>query len=355
MKVYFLVLIILIFCDLSFGQIVVNQNDMPNVGDTFRLSTKVLPSFDPALTGEDYLWDFSALVKSTQSVDTFLSVIATSIEYNLVFNSFLDNYHKAKVALRQPDRNIGAQIALTEVFDFYKESSQLYGQIGFAAKINGVATPVKYDSVEVLYKFPLEYSNLDSSNISYGLSIPTYGYYGQDVKRVNKVDGWGVLTTPYGAFNVLRMKSVVYNSDTLYYNQFQYGNRINTQVTEYKWIAKEFVVPLLQINVNSVSKTAVFIDSIAHVNSLNSSVLEQLCENIIIYSNPTENEINISNLPEGWTYVEIYNILGECVLKKKNNKTLEFKIDNIFFKEGVYIVAIHSNKGLMYQKKIFIS
>ncbi|PJA07855.1 MAG: hypothetical protein COX70_05360, partial [Flavobacteriales bacterium CG_4_10_14_0_2_um_filter_32_8] len=64
------------------AQITITNNDMPNVNDTFRLSTtNNIQGLDPVLTGTNYSWNFSTLVPSSQRLDTFFSVSSTPLAY----------------------------------------------------------------------------------------------------------------------------------------------------------------------------------------------------------------------------------------------------------------------------------
>jgi hypothetical protein len=56
----------------AFAQITITNVDMPNVSETFRLSTTLdMQGLDPVLTGANYSWGFSTLVPDSQRVDTF--------------------------------------------------------------------------------------------------------------------------------------------------------------------------------------------------------------------------------------------------------------------------------------------
>src|SRR5215469_15710823 len=75
------------FAHPGISQITITQSDMPQPGDTLRVSTSVdtagLPP--PPLTGAGITWDYSALVPLTQTVDTFISVSSTPIAYQFFF------------------------------------------------------------------------------------------------------------------------------------------------------------------------------------------------------------------------------------------------------------------------------
>src|ERR1700739_2227788 len=84
------------------SQITISQADMPQPGDTIRLSmsndTVGLPT--PALTGAGITWNYSALVPRSQTIDTFLSVSSTPLAYQLYFND-IALYPKYKSTVAQ--------------------------------------------------------------------------------------------------------------------------------------------------------------------------------------------------------------------------------------------------------------
>ncbi|MBL0072144.1 MAG: hypothetical protein IPP34_10195 [Bacteroidetes bacterium] len=60
---------------IGLAQITIDNNDMPSVGDTFRVSNGLIsPTIDPVPTGASFTWDFSMLQPVSQDVDTFIDV-----------------------------------------------------------------------------------------------------------------------------------------------------------------------------------------------------------------------------------------------------------------------------------------
>jgi gliding motility-associated-like protein len=95
----------------------------------------------------------------------------------------------------------------------------------------------------------LNYGNIDSSNSGYANAVPGIGYFAKRQKRVNMVDGWGMLTTPYGTFNTLRVKSVITVTDSIYFDTLGFGfNLPLPTVYEFKWLAQGKKLPVLEID-----------------------------------------------------------------------------------------------------------
>lgn len=253
---------------LSFGlfaQIIITRNDMPNVGDTIRLSTAViLPGIDPSLTGPDFIWDFTMLDPQSQTVERYVNPNTTPFLYQIVFNQAVAN-------LASPIEGLDflPNIEITNAFIFYKETDDNYVRAGYAATIAGVPVPMKYDQAELLYTFPLQStSTADSSMSAYSLAFPGIGYFSIERKRVNIVDGWGSLTTPFGTFNTLRVKSNIYEYDSLYIDSVGVGIPINRYYTEYKWLANGHSVPVLTITQEGPLVTAQYIDTIHNLTPM---------------------------------------------------------------------------------------
>ncbi|MFH0893196.1 MAG: T9SS type A sorting domain-containing protein [Bacteroidota bacterium] len=311
----FILLPALLIAFVSKSQIVVDRNDMPNF-DTIQLSTDNVQNFDDLLTGTSYTWDFSFLSFTTQRADTFVSVTSTPLVYNLAFNNMMDLPHKATIACQQADFSApGGQVTFTNVFNYYQESDTTYKQVGFAANVNGAPVPIKYNDPELLFNFPLTMNDVDSSYTEYGVAIPTLGYYGQKRKRINTVDGWGTLITPYGTFDVWRVKSTLALRDTIYYDAMSIGFGFNRSETEVKWIGDNFGLPLLQINVTQSGARAVFIDSVR----TNNAIAEYLIlPKFNISPNPFNDQLKLklSVYTQTNTCVKITDLSGRIVFEE---------------------------------------
>ncbi|MCD4746093.1 MAG: hypothetical protein K8R58_07325 [Bacteroidales bacterium] len=248
-KITLLLIYFTFFYSISFAQIVIDQHDMPNVGDTIRCSTTYSTNgVDYTLTGQDYTWDFSELNYVSQKVDTFVHVWSTPLTYQLVFlYPFV-----ATIASPQADFDLIPNFEITEAYQYCKETSSEYKEVGTGFKLNGIPLPLKYDEPDILYKFPLENGDIDSCISIFEFDIPGIGHYSRTKKRINTVDGWGTLITPLGTFETLRIKSEIFQRDSLYIDSLGFGFPINSSKIEYKWLAKEFGIPLLTITKSGI-------------------------------------------------------------------------------------------------------
>jgi hypothetical protein len=102
--------------------------------------------------------------------------------------------------------------------------------------------------VDVIHRFPMTFGDEDSSYSTFNVAVPTLLYFGQDQMRHNYVDGWGTLYLPADTFQVLRVRSVLQRTDTVFIEQFGFGFRIpEPETVEYKWLAPGMGEPVLQV------------------------------------------------------------------------------------------------------------
>lgn len=341
---------------IGWSQITVTTSDMPSPGDTIRKSTALNTSqIDYTLTGANYTWDFASLFTVSQSVDTFVSVSSVPFLYQLIFIPNLI----ANLAQKYPEIDTIPEFQIVDPYRFFKNSSSSFNDVGFAFTINEIPFPLKYDTPDILYKFPMNYGNVDSSFSGIEFSVPDMAYIGIDRKRVNRVDGWGTLSTPYGTYNVLRLKSTVYESDTIYIDSIQFGTNINRQYTEYKWLSDNFGEPLLQVYEEGPLVTFTFIDSIRDPLLVVDPVLPGE-SGIVISPNPVHQNCNVevNQTKSGDVRISLFNLTGiEVTAIHKGYLPIgmhRFSFDNSVQKlpKGLYIIQLKSDSQILSQKMI---
>lgn len=270
------------------SQITIDQSDMPSPGDTIRKSNALnIDLYDFTETGTDYTWDYSDLIPITQTIDTFVKVTETPIAY---WPFFLLSADMASPTAGSPI----PQIPLKDIFTFYKKSTGSFSDLGYAANVFGIPLPFKFDNADILFKFPMNYGNVDSSQSGFEFGIPDLGYILVDKSRVNTVDGWGNLITPYGTYEVLRLKSEVHEFDSIYIDSLGFGIPINVNYTEYKWIAKSQKIPLLTATDNLFGFVVEYVDSIRDLTVDLPEKLRPQNNSLKVYPNPAKNKITTS-------------------------------------------------------------
>ncbi len=340
------------------GQIVVESADMPAQGDTVRISVGLNTNIaNYTETGEDFVWDFSALSATAQNIDTFVSVSSTPLAYQFFFsfNSNLANRYLSNVSIPNYE--------LSEVYNFYKNTSSMFTNTGYAATINGLPLPIKFDNADVWYKFPLEYGNTYSSASNFEYSIPNMGYLTIKRTRKNTVDGWGKITTPFGTFDVLRIKSEVTEFDSTYIDSIQTGLPLNRIYTEYKWLAKGQKEPVLQITADNSGGIVVSYRDSARVIVPPVTVTEHMFDknSLSVHPNPASFEVQIEfemNKAAAIGYSlfdifgrEVYTSIVDNAVRGLNRKTINLR--KYAIENGMYFLVINvGNKR--YTKRLIV-
>ncbi|RSK47744.1 hypothetical protein [Hymenobacter rigui] len=232
----------------------ITRADMPVATDTLRQSTAalVLPASAPPLSrrGANQTWNYGALVATAQNVARFTAIPNQPL-YTFTFNSALSGSNRATVAAPQAvPLPPGYTLPITDPYQFFNASAADFRSVGYGGTLAGTAVPVTYASAaeqDVIYRFPLSYASApDSSRSFFSVTIPGTGYLSQRRKRVNKVDAWGTLTTPYGTFQTVRVVTRIEDHDSLSAGGISQGFTLPI-TREYKWLAVGQHVPLLTI------------------------------------------------------------------------------------------------------------
>lgn len=232
------------FCSID-AQITITDSDLATVNDTVCYSVKQsLSNFDQNLTGANYTWDYSFLVPDSQRIDKLLTPSSTG--YPLV--SFLSTY-----ALPNPNPDqipfalLGS--APTDAYNFYKKQSSKLSIVFQGITTAGNAVPIPLSPADIVYNFPINFGDSDTSDSGYAYPVPGFGYFRKLQTRVNTVDGWGTLTTPYGTFNTIRVKSAIMVVDSIYLDTLGFGfNLPLPTLYEFKWLAQGSKFPVLEID-----------------------------------------------------------------------------------------------------------
>jgi len=353
------------FAHTGISQITITEADMPQPGDTVRLSTSAdsagLPT--PSLTGAGITWNYSALIAASQTIDTFLNVTSTPFAYQLFFNdAILYPAYKSTVAQSGPNFPANAFVTINSVIDYYKAQSSNYESVGYGASINSIPTSVKDDTIDVVYKFPMNYGNKDSCHSSSNTTIPSLGYYGQFQYRVNHVEGWGTVITPYGTFSALKVKTLLYVSDSLYVTSFSLGFRFpQPEQIQYKWLANGQPMPVLQINETSgigATRQYIYRDSarrtLAGIAEVNVSI-----KDVSLYPDPASESTTVSYTLSNASHVNmaVYSIDGRCVYKafsgEQSAGNHNFTMSVLNLRAGIYLLNIEAN-GEQTVKKLVV-
>ena len=186
------------------------------------------------------------------------------------------------------------------------------------------------------------------------------------------VDGSGVITTPLGTYDALRLKEVkeissilnVYCSDTLtqqgmWFNNIPFsaipilaGYSNNEQEITYRWITNDSTVTYLVAatvvdsfnNVEEASFQITPFPNTANTTELPSSLFN-------VYPIPVTDKLIVNSQNNELTNLELLNVNGKLILKKEFNQSTSLDISQI--SKGMYYLNLKTVEGKL-TKKIII-
>jgi hypothetical protein len=351
-------LLMILFSSLSSSaQITISSSDMPSSNDTFRVSTAVaFAGMDESITGANFNWDYSQLAAVSQTIDTFVPVLSTGL-----FNFYFLTNSTYALKSNTPSVPVGA-LTLDYQYDFFKKASSCYVSTGGGVNLSGAPLGLVNSPGDTLYRFPLHYGNTKMNSSSFGATVPTIGYYGGQRTRMDTVDGWGTLTTPYGTFNVLRVKSVIHETDSLYLEAVTFGFPIpRLEAIEYKWLGTAKGIPLLQVNTSGGFVTQIMYRDSARFNPVGVSEIENTNGDFTIYPNPASDKIIVEYdlSKESEVSADIFSISGKKIfstaleMKQPGKHFMPVDLSGKNISSGTYLVKLNVD-GKSFQKQIVV-
>lgn len=354
----FLLLISTVFTSTLSAQITIGSSDMPNAGDSVLISvTTNVDTNDVTLTGLNYTWDYSTLIPDFQRYEKFDSPLTFPSPFNLIFNVINTSYgNENNILTTLPIPGVTLDMA----YDFLKESSSKFRQIGAGYTINGAPLPFYYTAEDVIYRFPLDYLDADTSDYKFGLPIPTIGYYGQEGHRESVVDGWGTLITPFGTFNTLRVYSTIAAVDTIALDAVGFGTDIPRPLRyEFKWLATAMQIPVLKVDATDVFGTMV-INNVEYIDTVIAGVPQLGIAdngghnfNSSVYPNPFVDNLSVQYNLTTKTHLKmsITDIFGKTIsivldeTQTAGAHQQKVNVSDLNLSSGVYFFTIQSDFG----------
>ncbi|MEZ4805778.1 MAG: T9SS type A sorting domain-containing protein [Bacteroidia bacterium] len=256
MKNIYLFIFIVLSKSIS-AQIQITQSHMPSINDTIRYSNSNVFNYDYTLTGANYNWDFVNLNVVSQDIYKFQSLLQTPYS-TLAFTGMPFGAIGYKVA-----DSIGqGQAALKNIYNFYDKKSSGWSAVGTGFTPAAIPFPAGgvYKDKDEIYQFPLTYNRFDSSTFEVTTSLGTQpfqlGTFKQKGYRLNKVEGWGTITTPYGnTINCLKVKSTVNETDSLKVSTLSINVGFQVNRIEYKWLSTSELIPILEVTGTEINGT----------------------------------------------------------------------------------------------------
>jgi len=345
-----------------FSQITLSGSDFAGANDTVRISQTMDPVIDYTLTGPSFNWDFSGLTATSQFLKKFEPVSFSSVLVQVDFGVLAPTPYKASYFVESRDIPIDQlnqflPAELSNLNQFSKKTADSITSLGYSIAVNGQALPFKSDTIETRYKFPTNFEDTFSTRgyTYFDLNPVTDFKLKQYRQRTSVVDGFGTLITPFGTFEVLRIKSVINELDSVYQTFFGVGswNTLpQTLTTEYEWWTQgkeEALLKIVELENNGIAQ----IRSIEYQDiylGLDASIGENSFE-FNLGPNPADNLISIDS---DYTIeqIKVIDLDGSVVLKQNVNNVFKATIEISMLHAGVYFVEVSSGKFTATQKLI---
>lgn len=337
--IFGIVIILISFCINAYAQtpITITSSSMPSSGDTIRYSNSTPNGLDFSSTGQNYYWDFSNLNSINQDIYQYKAASQTPYAFYFIGLN--------KYGLKVADSIGAATFKFYDVYNFYQKTSSVFKTEGTGFKFNGIPLAAYYSDDDELYQFPLNYNDRDSSTYAYSVSLGPTLSYSQKGYRINEVDGWGFIKTPYDSLACLRLVSTSYGEDSLNVNGFPV-NFPNVQ-RSYKWLSTTEKIPVLEISGqlqnNNFTPTQVryrdrYLSSIG-INEI------AVTKKLKLFPNPSSKEINIGFDQITSGDLSIRDVFGKEIFNQKISKLEEIKISVLSFSSGLYFINFITSSG----------
>jgi hypothetical protein len=356
----------------AIGQITLDENYIPQIGDTLFTAVDNMPSnIDIQPDFGEHSWNFASL----QSPFSSQRVVRPLEE-----GSAADLYPSASYVLETAD---GLGEGYFRVGDGQMRMIGFAGNdpIGLDFNLSAI-----FDPPYVERTYPLDFADLTQveSAILYSFSpddLPINIFDGLPITpdslrirvaidQTNLVDGWGTLTIPGGIFDVLREKRTEVRETRLDAKIAFLGwqditdiaaGAVGSDLLE-EALGKDTIVEYHFYS--NDAKEAVAIVSMdnegENVNSVEYKSIEDVVNNVqqisklkpTVYAHPNPVIVNVrfefSNLPKDSYNLTIYNIIGEQLWNKKydiNYRNHIDKVDVSFLKKGTYLYSLSNSEG----------
>jgi hypothetical protein len=226
--------------------------------------------------------------------------------------------------------------------------------------MDGYPIPAPFSDPDVLYQFPLTYPNVDSSASGVDMNIPGTGYLLVDRHRHNTVDGWGTLTTPYGTYDVIRLKSEVTEYDSIYLESQGTGVGLPYSYTEYKWIGNNQKVPLLMVRDVAEGAIVEYVDSIR--NTLGVTEKQNNLTGLAVVPNPVKNSatLRFSLNKKSNVTLTLIDLSGKEIWKSPKQELLSgthetlLDVRQMSLKGGTYLLKVTANNSTRTVKFVYL-
>ncbi len=326
--------------------ITITSASMPSSGDTIRYSSATPAGITYAPTGTNYFWDYSTLTYNRQ--DRYDYKAAALTPYNFYFIG------PTKYGLKVTDTIGVAAFQFTDVYDYFNKTSTVYKTEGTGFRYSGVPLAGYFTDDDELYQFPLDYLDRDSSTYAFSVSLGPTISYSKKGYRINEVDGWGSIKTPYDSVACLRLITTQYGIDSINANGF--GFSFPNIQRSYQWLSLTEKIPVLaitgQYQGGNFTPNQVRYRDLYHTTVGIKDAPESIA--ISMFPNPASKQVTFLMEENAEANISIIDVLGkECLSFQAVKGFGTYSIEQL--QKGIYTVIISDVAGkIMSSKKLVV-
>lgn len=347
----------------SYAQITIDQNDFPAGNDTALVSISDDTNLDLLSTGANHNWDFSTLHIQSQRIDTFYSMSTASALYQLQFNNvftepeYASDFYQNLVGFDLTGAS-DAGITVGKPVTFVKINSSAYQNVGIGMELNSIEVPMAMDTIDTEYQLPMNYNDTWTSNsyIYVDLNPAFNGIFQRYQYRTSVVDGWGTITTKFGTFDVLRVRTELAYDDSAYVDFGFGGTWLELPTPDevvYTWWSEDNKVPILKVVAqvvggNEVVTRVEFKDYERNILGIEDNNANTTLN---IYPNPTNDIASIEVDQNLYNKIMIYDVAGKLILERLiTNSQEKISVEN--WNAGIYTVNLVGENASINSKLI---
>lgn len=309
------------------GQIVLDQTDLPQVGDSqldIVLDSSQSSTVSPGGSGANQIWDFTFLIDNWQQ--------AEGDYVNPAFTPNTSSFPTATVS------------SVHDLTNYVYYISDVNGMRILGYDIDGEITlwdqpPCNFPIVA--YGNTMQHTARLKYNIS---SATTYNVLHIDLSST--ADAWGAISTPAGTVNALRVYTTETDYDSSYVNGVGTQNSVNSGKYYYNWFTKGLGWPVLTISYKSIFGDPDYkeVRYASDLSTATSMVDEAGINKMRVYPNPATEQIvlNLDHIGSSELTLNIFNVMGKIVFSEpiaKNGQVVGLN----GLRPGIYTVEIRSD------------
>jgi len=265
------------------GQISLDQSDMPSVGDYIPRKSDtmtVLPG--PGGSGPNQVWNFTTLSAYVITENTSVVSVASTPNGNQFGNS--------NMAMTNDNAS----------YLYFNKNAQSFSTQGFSGDLlgTGVINAV-FNPDLTLHQFPRTFGSIFSDTYVIDVTVPGASINPLlsqiNFKRTSVVhdttDAWGQLTTPHGTYDVLRIHTMEVFSDSIWAQPIfpPTWNLVSTSIDtthSYSWVGKGGKLAIAEMSFDTLGLPKIF--KWTELPGIGVGLEESSVDILEIYPNPCE-------------------------------------------------------------------